>query len=128
MLKQQGFTFWGFVFTVVPIIIVAMLVMVLFPAYAEFFAIKKGIARIGQDPSISSMTDGDIRTMMDKTIDIDQIHSIKSSDLVIQHAESGTTVSVDYEVVVPLVANISALLSFSATTDKASAAASAAVN
>ena len=126
MRQQQGFSFWGFLFSVVPIVIVVLLGMVLFPAYSEFFAVKKAVAKIGNDPSISSMSDADIRTMMDKAIEVDLIHSVKSTDLVIQHAESGTTVSVDYEVVVPLVANISALLSFSATTDKAHAAASAA--
>ena len=128
MHKQKGFTFWGFVFTVGPIVIAALLVMLLFPAYAEYFAIKKAINRIGGDPSLSSMTDGDIRALLDKTLDVDNIHSIKSSNLVIHRGSVGTTVSVDYEVVVPLVANISALLEFSATSDKGLAAAAAAVN
>lgn len=122
MHKQQGFTFWGFVFTVGPIIVLALLVMLLFPAYTEYFTIKKAINRIGNDPSFGTMTDGDIRTMMDRTMEIDQIHSIKSSDLVIQHSESkGSTVSVDYEVVVPLVANVSVLLEFSASTQNKNA-------
>jgi len=95
--------------------------MLLFPSYAEFFAIKKAVARIGGDPSLGTKTDGDIRDMMDKSIDIDQIHSIKSSDLVISRSESGATISVNYEVVVPLVANVSALLEFSATSEKNSA-------
>ncbi len=124
MHKQRGFTFWGFVFTAGPIIVVAVLVMLLFPAYAEYFTIKKAINRIGNDPSFSSMTDGDVRAMMDKTLEVDQIHSIKSSDLVIRRSESnGATISVDYEVVVPLVANVSALLEFSATTQNKLAAA-----
>lgn len=115
--KQRGFTFWGFVFTVGPIIVVALLAMLLFPAYSEFFAIKKAVQRIGTDPSFGNMTDGDVRAMMDRSIEIDNIHSIKSSDLVIQRGETGSSVSVDYEVVVPLVANVSALLEFNATTD-----------
>ena len=128
MVKQRGFTFWGFVFTVGPIVVVVILTMLLFPAYTEYFTIKKAINRIGNEASLPSMKDGDIRAMMDKTIDIDMIHSIKSSDLVIQRTEAATIVSVDYEVVVPLVANVSALLSFSATTDKGNAAVAAAAN
>lgn len=117
MVRQRGFTFWGFVFTAGPLIVATLLVMLLFPAYAEFFTIKKAINRIANDPSFSGMTDGDVRTMMDRTMEIDQIHSIKSSDLVIRRSENeGATISVDYEVVVPLVANISALIEFSATT------------
>lgn len=117
MVRQRGFTFWGFVFTAGPLIVAALLVMLLFPAYAEFFTIKKAINRIANDPSFSGMTDGDVRTMMERTMEVDQIHSIKSSDLVIRRSENeGATISVDYEVVVPLVANISALIEFSATT------------
>lgn len=128
MHKQKGFTFWSFVFTVVPIILVALLVMLLFPSYAEYFTIKKAIAKIGSTPSLSSMTDGDIRDMMQKTMEIDQISSIKPSDLVIRRSDAGVTVSVEYEAVVPLFANISALMAFSATTDKGTAAAAAAAN
>jgi hypothetical protein len=126
MHRQTGFTFWSFVFTVGPIVIVALLVMLLFPAYLEYFTIKKAISRIGNEPSLSTMSDGDIRAMMSKTMEVDQIHSIKSSDLVISRSASGTTISVDYEVVVPLVANVSALMVFSASTDKAGAAAATA--
>lgn len=128
MHKQKGFTFWGLVFTVGPIIVVALLVMLLFPAYTEYFTIKKAINRIGNEPSLSSMTDGDIRAMMEKTMEIDQIQSIKPSDLVIQRSDSGTTVSVEYEVAVPLVANISALMNFSASTAKNGAKASGAAS
>ncbi len=128
MHKQTGFTFWSLVFTVGPIVIVALLVMLLFPAYSEYFTIKKAINRIGGDPSISAMSDADIRGLMDKTMQIDQIHSIKSTDLVIGHGGTVTTVSVDYEVVVPLMANISALLSFSVSTAKAAGAAATAAN
>ncbi|OIQ86970.1 hypothetical protein GALL_311890 [mine drainage metagenome] len=126
MHRQTGFTFWSFVFTVGPIVIVALLVMLLFPAYLEYFTVKKAISRIGNEPSLSTMSDGDIRAMMSKTMEVDQIHSIKSSDLVISRSAGGVTVSVDYEVVVPLVANVSALMAFSASTDKAGAAAATA--
>lgn len=126
MHKQQGFTFWGFVFTVGPVIIAALLIMLLFPAYTEYFTIKKAIARIGNESSLNTMTNAEIQAMMDKIMSIDTIHSIKASDLVIERKESGTTVSVDYEVVVPLVGNISALLNFSASTDKSATAAAAA--
>lgn len=123
---QKGFTFWSLVFTIGPIVIVALLVMLLFPAYTEYFTIKKAINRIGGDASLNAMSDADIRGLMDKTMQVDQIHSIKSSDLVIAHGTTGTTVAVDYEVVVPIVANVSALLSFSVSTGKAGDAAGAA--
>jgi hypothetical protein len=122
MQRQQGFTFWGFVFTVVPIVVLALLAMELAPSYIEYFTIKKAINRIGGDPLLPGMSDGDIRAMMDKTMEIDQIHSIKSSDLKVFRSDSGVVVSVEYESVIPLFANVSVLLDFSASSKKASAA------
>lgn len=117
MHKQKGFTFWSLVFTVGTIVILALLTMKLFPAYAEFFAIKKAINRMATEGNLSSMDSREIQRAFDKSSGIDDIHSIKPSDLQITKGKDGdTVVTADYEVVVPLVANVSALLTFHAST------------
>lgn len=118
MHKQKGFTFWSLVFTVAVIFVLALLTMKLFPSYSEFFAIKKAVNRLKTEGSLNSMTKDEIRRAFDKSTGIEDIHSVKPADLEINKASSGdTVVSVDYEVVVPLVANVSALLTFHASTD-----------
>jgi Tfp pilus assembly protein PilE len=120
MRKQKGFTFWSLTFTVGTIVIVALLTMKLFPAYSEFFAIKKAINRIASEGSLSNMEKHDIQRAFDRSSGIDDIRSIKPTDLKITRDKSGATVvTADYEVVIPLVANISALLTFHASTDDA---------
>lgn len=118
MHKQQGFTFWGLAFTLTIVAIIALLTMKLFPAYSEFFAVKRAMNRLQTEGSLSSMNKRDITRAFQRSAGIDDIHSIKAPDLEISKARTGeTVVSVDYEVVVPLVANVSALLTFHASTD-----------
>jgi Tfp pilus assembly protein PilE len=122
MHKQKGFTFWSLTFTVGTIAIVALLTMKLFPAYSEFFAIKKAINRMASEGSLSNMEKSEIQRAFDRSSGIDDIHSVKPQDLKITRNSSGeTVVTADYEVVIPLVANISALLTFHASTEDAPA-------
>ena len=118
MYKQKGFTFWSLAFTVFVIAIVALLTMKLFPAYSEFFSVKRAINRLKTEGSLSAMSKDEIRRAFETSSGIDDIHSVKPSDLEINKDKSGdTVVSADYEVVIPLVANVSALLTFHASTD-----------
>lgn len=118
MYKQKGFTFWGLAFTLFVVAVIALLTMKLFPAYSEFFAVKRAMNRLQTEGSLSSMSKRDITRAFQRSSGIDDIRSIKASDLEISKARTGeTVVSVDYEVVVPLVANVSALLTFHASTD-----------
>jgi len=118
MRKQKGFTFWSLTFTVGIIAIVALLTMKLFPAYAEFFAVKKAINRMANEGSLSSMEKHEIQRAFDRSQGIDDIRSVQPKDLQITRNNSGeTVVTADYEVVIPLVANISALLKFHASTE-----------
>lgn len=118
MYKQKGFTFWGLAFTLFVVAVIALLTMKLFPAYSEFFAVKRAMNRLQTEGSLSAMSKRDITRAFQRSSGIDDIRSIKASDLEISKARTGeTVVSVDYEVVVPLVANVSALLTFHASTD-----------
>lgn len=119
MYKQKGFTFWSLTFTVAVIALVALLTMKLFPAYAEFFAVKRAINRLSQE-NLEAMDRRQVMDSFEKYSTIDDIHSIKPADLQIKHSGSGKViVEANYEVVVPLVANASALLEFHASTDDA---------
>jgi Tfp pilus assembly major pilin PilA len=123
MNKQKGFTFWSMTFTIGVIVIVALLTIKLFPAYAEFFAIKKAINKLSDGGNLSNMDKREIQRAFEMSSNIDDFKSVKPTDLKIGRTSSGdTTVTADYEVVIPLVANISALLTFHASTDDAALA------
>lgn len=122
MHKQKGFTFWSLTFTLGTIAVVALLTMKLFPAYSEFFAVKRAINRMATEGGLSNKDNRDIQIAFERSSGVDDIHSIQATDLEIRRNSSGETiVTADYEVVVPLVANVSALLKFHASTDSAPA-------
>ena len=118
MHKQRGITFIGLVFVVAAIVFVAVIGMKLTPAYLEFMSVKKVIAKIAREPSFAEMNKKDIADEFDRGATIDNIKVVQGSDLEITKQDSGKqVVSVQYQAVVPLVANVSALLDFKASTD-----------
>lgn len=117
MRKQHGMTFIGLVLMIAGLVFIAVIGMKLVPAYIEFMSVKNAIKKIGNEASLAEMSPKDIATEFDKSASIDYITVVKGSDLVIEKGESGkSVVSVDYQQVIPLVANVSALLDFSAST------------
>lgn len=118
MRKQQGMTFIGLVLMIAGIVFVAVIAMKLTPAYMEFLSIKKAIAKIENDPSFSSMSKNDIVAQFDRSAQIDDIKTIKGNELLISKEEGGRpVVTAEYQTVVPLVANVSALIDFRASTE-----------
>lgn len=118
MQKQRGMTFMGLVLMVAGIVFVAVIGMKMVPAYLEFMAVKKAINIIETDPDFAQMTAKDVRETFDKTARIDNIDSITSSELIISQSDLGPVVTAEYQVVVPLMGNVSALIDFYASTDE----------
>lgn len=117
---QQGMTFLSLVVVIVIGSFFAVLAMKLVPSYIEYFTVKKALTRLAHDPEFKNMSKSQILEAFNKTTTIDNITSIDGRDLSFLRDESGkTVVSVDYQVVVPLVANVSVLLDFEASTDNA---------
>ncbi len=118
MNKQRGMTFIGMVLIIAGIVFIAVIAMKLWPAYNEYFAVKKAFTTLKQQLAANEMNRHDIENAFDKQATIDDIQSIKGKDLVVENAGGHTVVSVEYSVVRPLVANVSALVDFKLSTDE----------
>ncbi len=116
--KQQGMTFIGLVIVVAAIIFLAMIGMKMVPAYIEFFGVKKVLNHIASEPNFNDMGKKEIMTMFDKGANVGYISVVKGSDLVIEKNEQGNVVIVDYQVVKPIIANVSVQMDFHASTEK----------
>ncbi len=110
MQKQKGMTFIGLVLVVAAVVSIAVVGMKVAPAYGEFGSIKKAVKKAASEGSSKK----EIADSFNKAVVIDNIKQVTSNDLVINNG----VVSVDYQVVIPLVANASILLDFSATSAK----------
>ena len=120
MHQQNGMTFLGMMLMVAGIVFIAIIGMKLVPAYIEYFSVKKAITKIASDPGFDQMSRSDIAASFNRNAVIDNITIIKGSDLEVSKTATGETiVGVDYQTIVPLVGNVSALLDFSVSTDAA---------
>lgn len=116
--KQRGMTFIGLVLVIAAVIFLAVLGMKITPAYIEFASVKKAIQRLADDPAFNEMGKKEIIQAFNKSAEVGYITVIKGNDLIIEKGQSGNVVTAEYQVTIPIVANASVLLDFSATTAK----------
>jgi len=119
MRKQRGMTFIGLLLMIAAALFIGMIVLKLTPAYLEYFNVKNAIKKIGNEPGFNEMTKKDIGDEFDRSASIDSIEVVQGRDLEVSKEESGKqVVSVEYQKVVPIIGNVSALLDFSVSTGK----------
>lgn len=114
MKKQQGMSFWLILFLVAFGIASALLFMKLFPAYMDNLKIREGMQVLAKDPEVTRLTKGQMVSRLDNILYIDFAHEIVDlkKTFKTKKSQSSMTMSVNYERVVPLIFNISALLDF----------------
>ena len=110
--RQKGATFIGMVIVIAAVVFFAMLGLKLGPAYLEFMNVKNAIKKVANSADLSDKKA--VASQFNNSASIDNISVVKGSDLVVNDG----TVSVDYQVVVPIMANASVLLDFKATSAK----------
>lgn len=118
MKKQRGMTFISLVLMIASVVFIAVIGMKLYPAYAEYFSIKKAFSSLKTQIASAELSKKDIIAAFDRQQAIDDFKSVAGKDLVIEQGTSGTVVSVEYSVVTPLVGNVSALIDFKLSTDE----------
>ena len=120
MHKQRGVSMLGFMFMSVAVIIIAMLAMKLVPAYIEFFSVKKILNAMGQDSETKSMSNNEIRSSFAKRANVGYVTVVKPEDLAVDRSGGNIVISTEYEYRTKLVANISLVVDFKATSNTAS--------
>lgn len=114
--NQHGATLLGMLIVGVFIVFVALIVMKVTPAYIEFMSVKK-VLKSMQDESLATMTNKEIKDSFNKRASTSYVEVVTGADIVIEKGSSGTVVMVDYEVVKPIIGNVSVLIDFSARSD-----------
>jgi hypothetical protein len=118
MKKQHGMSFVGVVLIVAGIVFVAVIGMKMVPAYLEFMSVKKAIQNVASQPNFKEMKNNEIYETFNKTARVDNIEVISAKELIISRTDLGPVVTAEYQVVVPLMGNVSALIDFYTSTDE----------
>jgi type II secretory pathway component PulJ len=113
--RQRGITLLGLIFGSFLLVLVALLAMRLLPSYIEYFTIKKNLVSLGKEAAGREATVNDIRRSFESRTAIDDITSIKSTDLVITKEGNGYLIAASYRREVALFANIGVYIDFEAS-------------
>jgi len=109
--KQLGVSLLGLLMASVVIIAVLLVGMKLAPSYIEFFAIKKAVNAIASEKGGGASV-AEIRKSFDQHATIDDITTIKGSDLEVTKEGGATVIRAAYRKEVPLVANVGIYIDF----------------
>lgn len=115
--RQHGITMLGFMFVAAVLVVIAVLGMKLVPAYVEFLSVKKILESMGKDDDLASKSNPAIRTDFLMRASTGYVEIVKPEDLIIDRSGVVPLISVDYEYRAPLVANVSLVVDFSASSD-----------
>lgn len=119
MKSQNGWTIWTMLLTVAILLAVVLLFMRLTPHYLDNYKLESALQHVSTDSRVANMTRREILREIKNKLYIDYGDELINLDesLVVEKRRGGVSLSLDYEVVVPLVANVSALLDFQNSAD-----------
>lgn len=110
---QQGMTIWGWLMVLGLIGFFTMLVITLLPVYMENMSVKKAVSQIASQPDADTLREKDLFIRMSKQFYIDEVHSVKEDNIVIEVDDDGVkSVVVYYEVRKPIMFNVDAVVWF----------------
>lgn len=116
--KQYGLSLSGLLLWSIILVIGAVTAMKIVPAYTEFALIKKALVSVAKNPELQNGTTSQIRAAFDRQATMDNIKVIAGKDIEVSHESGQPVLSVNYPVKMPLVANISLYVDFSAASNK----------
>jgi uncharacterized protein DUF4845 len=115
--KQKGISMSGLMVWSVILVLISILGMKVVPAYVENATIEKALVAITNDASLQNASVSELRLSFSRRAQIDNIQAITAKDIVINKGKGKTTLSVNYTVLIPLVANTSLHIDFEASSD-----------
>lgn len=112
--SQRGWTIWSLLGVGFLVVAGALLFMKLMPVYLDNYKIKEAMASLAEDPRAADWNKRQIISEMTNILYIDYGHDIVDLDkaLSVEKENELKYIRVEYEVVVPLVYNVSALVDF----------------
>ena len=112
--KQLGVSMFALLIVAGILIALAVIGMKLTPSYLEFFSIKKAVIALGHEARGGSSV-AEIRKSFDRRAMVDDMTSVKGSDLEVTKDSGGIVITAAYRKEIPLVANVGIYIEFNAS-------------
>lgn len=113
--KQSGLSLIGTLFVGAVLVCVLLVGLKLIPVVTEYIAIKRAINALAAGADPMTATVAGLRSDFARRAIVDDISSVSGTDLDITKEDGKVVISVEYARKVPLAANVSLLIDFSAT-------------
>ena len=110
--NQKGGSFIGMLIVIAAIVFLGLIGLKVGPAYLEYINVKNAVKKVANSVDLTDKKA--IVTQFNNSASIDNISVVKGSDLIVNDG----VVSVDYQVIVPIMSNVSVLLDFNASSVK----------
>ena len=112
--KQNGLTFWGFIWGCVLVVCTAYLLVIGIPPYLNNQKLYRALESLTEEPSVMSMSRAAMIRSLNRKLNIDFADTIVNLDKTfkVRNVDGNKDLSIDYELVVPLAYNISLLFDF----------------
>ena len=110
--KQRGMTAIGWIIVLGLIGFFVLLALRLVPGYLEFMSVSGAMQSLQNEPGITQKSPPEIRTLLSKRFDVNDVHTVKAKDVKIEQKSGRLVISVNYEVRVPVMGNIDAVSKF----------------
>ncbi len=110
--SQRGMTAIGWLIVLGLIGFFVLLALRMIPSYLEYATVSSALESLQNEPGMSNTTPQEIRKMLGKRFDINDVKSISAKDVAIQNQGGSYLVGVDYEVRMPVFGNVDVVMSF----------------
>ena len=112
--NQRGITLIGFIVVLGVLGLFAYVGFKLFPMYQEYYAVKKALGSLAQEPDIGNTDPARIQQLLMRKLDISYSSNVKPEHVKLERADAGWAITVQYEVRKPLIANLDVVGRFNA--------------
>ena len=109
---QHGMTAVGWLIVLGILSFFVLLVLRLAPGYLEFYKVKSVIESLKDEPYIGNKSPAEIRSLLQRRIDVNAIDSVQAKDIKIEQLNGKTNIGAHYEVRVPVLGNVDAVSKF----------------
>ena len=114
MQRERGLSLIGLIFILAILGFVLVVGFKLIPTYIEYYSVKNVLSSMVQSGETRG-TVAEIKRTFDRRAGVADIHNVKAEDLDITKEDGKAVITANYSVKVPLFANVSACVDFSAS-------------
>jgi hypothetical protein len=115
--SQKGLTTLGWIIIIATFGSIVLTGLKILPMYLDYFNVKSVVDSVVNDSSIDPKSKRDLWTAINKRLLINQVNSVKRENVSFLRKEGVTTITVDYKVEKPYIAQLYLGAKFNYTVD-----------